>query len=191
MTKKSGGGAATAAGMDFQNRVAAWVATHILAEKDATPPWDLHAETILEWLRCEPEQPVDDLVVGTSANGLVFAQIKRTLQLSKTEDSDLASALDQFVRQFLECRTRHTGSLPFNRPLDPARDRLVLITSSTSSAPVCVYLREVLRKLRQLPQDQSIDDVAANSNERRALSTVQLHSSRSWQREIETGPSDK
>lgn len=95
--------------MDFQHRVAAWVAVRILAEKDATPPWNLPEGTTLEWLLCETDQPVDDLLVGTSANGLVFAQIKRTLQLSRAPDSDLASALDQFVRQFIACQSKTPG----------------------------------------------------------------------------------
>ena len=118
--RRSGGGAATAGGMDFQHRVAAWVAVHILAEKDATPPWDLPTGTTLESLRCETEQPVDDLLVGTSTNGLVFAQIKRTLQLSESADSDLASALDQVVRQFIAFLAKTTGT-HLDRPLDPAQ----------------------------------------------------------------------
>ena len=125
--RRSGGGAATAGGMDFQHRVAAWMAVHILAEKDATLPWHLPTGTTLERLRCETEQPVDDLLVETSANDLVFAQVKRTLSLSESADSDLASALDQFVRQFVACRDKTTGTQPWDRPLDPARDRLVLI----------------------------------------------------------------
>lgn len=95
---RSGGGAATAKGMVFQHRVAAWVAVQILAEREAILPWDLPARTTLEWIRCETQQPVDDLLVGTSENGLVFAQIKTKFELSKGKDSHLASAIDQFVR---------------------------------------------------------------------------------------------
>lgn len=32
------GGAATQAGVDYQNRIAAWMAVRILAEQDAAPP---------------------------------------------------------------------------------------------------------------------------------------------------------
>jgi len=186
---KSGGGAATASGMDYQNRVAAWVATHILAEKDANPPWDFATETTLEWLRCETDQPVDDLMVGTSAKWLVFAQIKRTMQLTESESSDLASALDQFVRQLLACRTKTTGTQPWDRALDPSRDRLLLITSPSSSAPVRDDLREVLRKLKRLPQHQSFDQATVNDKERRALSVVLAHITRSWQKALGSAPS--
>jgi hypothetical protein len=76
----------------------AWVAVQVLAEKEMSPPWELHSGTTLEWLRCETEQPVDDLMVGTSEGGLIFSQVKHTLQLSASASSDLASALDQCVR---------------------------------------------------------------------------------------------
>ena len=65
-TRKPAGGAATAGGMNFQYRVTAWVAVHILAEKELSLPWDLPEGTTLEWLRCETEQPVDDLMVKTT-----------------------------------------------------------------------------------------------------------------------------
>ena len=87
--------------MNFQHRVTAWIAVHILAERGISPPWGLPGEVTLEWFRCETEQPVDDLMVGTSHDGVVLAQIKPTLQLSPRPDSPLAAALDQCVRQLL------------------------------------------------------------------------------------------
>jgi hypothetical protein len=188
--RSSAGGAAAAGGMDFQHRVAAWVAAHILAEKDAAIPWDLPVDRTLEWLRCETEQPVDDLLVGTSADGLVFAQIKRTLQLSKTSNSELASALDQFVRQFIASRLKTTGPQPWDRPLDPGRDRLVLVTSPNSSEPVRVQLNVVLRRIRTLPTDQPLDLAAANSTERRVLAIVHAHVTKAWQTALGSDPSD-
>lgn len=190
VAKASAGGAAAAGGMNFQHRVAAWVAVHILAEKGTTPPWSLPAETTLEWLRCEPEQPVDDLLVGTSANGLVFAQIKRTLRLSKAPDSDLASALDQLVRQFIACQSKTSGTQPWNRTLDPSKDRLILITSPASSEPIKVHLHKVLNRVRNLLQHQSLDEAATNAEERNALSIVKEHVRRSWQKSLGTDPSD-
>lgn len=176
--------------MDFQHRVAAWVAVRILAEKDATPPWNLPEGTTLEWLLCETDQPVDDLLVGTSANGLVFAQIKRTLQLSRAPDSDLASALDQFVRQFIACQSKTPGTQPRDRALDPLKDRFVIITSPSSSEPIKVHLRKVLNRVRNLLQHQSLDEAATNAEERDALSIVKEHVRRSWQKSLGTDPSD-
>src|SRR5882672_4933136 len=128
------GGAATQAGIDYQNRVATWVAVHILAEQDASPPWSLPASVTLEFLRCETEQPVDDLLVGTSEGGHTFAQVKHGLRLETAASSPFASAVDQFVRQFVACRNVVTGSQPWERPLDGRRDRLLLIVDPSSSA---------------------------------------------------------
>ncbi len=172
MQKGSSGGAGAAAGMNFQHRIAAWVAVHILAEKGATPPkeWDLPTGTTLGWLRCETEQPVDDLLVGTSEEGLVFGQIKRNVKLCKGENSDLASVLDQFVRQFVDCRTKTTSSRAWDRALDPARDRLVLITSPRSSRRICTHLPAALCRLRNPLEHRPLSDSALNIDEHCALS---------------------
>ena len=188
--KASSGGSAAAGGMDFQHRFAAWVAVRVLAEKAATPPWDLSTTAVLEWFRCETEQPVDDLLVGTSGSGYVFSQIKRRLNLSSGADSDLASALDQFVRQFISCRDASGGSRPTDRPLDPARDRLVLITSSLSSEPIRVHLPNALRRAQNLIVEQTLDEAAANNEERRALSVVRKHILNSWQAILNSEPSE-
>src|SRR5262245_58603238 len=98
------GGAATQAGVDYQNRVAAWIAVRILAEYDAAAPWGLPTTATLTFLRCETEQPDDDILVGTSEEGHAFAQVKHGLRLETAASSPFASAVDQFVRQFVVCR---------------------------------------------------------------------------------------
>ena len=191
MTKRtSAGGAATAGGENFHYRVASWVAVHILAEKEATPPWDLPTGTLLEWLRCETEQSVDDLMVGATGSGFVFAQIKHTVWLSKAVGSDLASALDQFVRQFIACQAKSTGKQTGDRPLSPQKDRLILITSSKSSKQIRLHLSSVLRRLRDLPQGQPLDKAALNRNERSAISIVRMHVVKSWQKALGTDPTE-
>jgi hypothetical protein len=176
--------------MDFQHRVAAWVAVHVLAEKAGTPLWDLPSDVVFEWFRCETEQPIDDLLVGASNGGLIFCQIKRRLNLSSSSGSDLASALNQFVRQFTACRNLTGGSHVIDRPLDPARDRLVLITSLDSSKPIRTYLPNVLRRARNLTPGQALDDAAANEQERKALSVVLKHIRNSWQAILSAEPSE-
>ena len=187
----SAGGAAAAKGMDFQHRVAAWVAVHILAEKGASPPWSLPSGTSLEWLRCETEQPVDDLLVGASTGGLIFVQVKRTLSLERAPDSDLASTLEQFVRQFIIYRNRNGGKQPWDRPLDPDKDRLVLITSPRSSEPIRRHLLNVLHRVRDLPQTQSMESTATNEEERRALEVALIHIRESWREVLNEDPSEE
>jgi len=188
--RRSAGGAATAGGMDFQHRVTAWVATRILAEKEVSLPWDLPVTATLEWLRCETEQPVDDLLVGTSDGGLVYSQIKHTLQLSASTNSDLASAFGQFVRQFAAYRATSPGKRPWERPLDPVRDRFVLITGPGSSLPIRAYLPTVLDRLRGLVQGQPLDDAVVNQEERRVLSVAADHVTRAWQAALGGVPAD-
>ena len=49
-SRDSGGGAAAQSGITYQNRVAAWIAVHILAEQAAHPPWEFAAATTIESL---------------------------------------------------------------------------------------------------------------------------------------------
>src|SRR5689334_2333593 len=92
----SGGGAATQAGINYQNRVAAWVAVHVLAEKSAHPIGPASQAT---YVRFETGEPVDDVLVGTADNRHAFVQAKRTIELSVKTKSEFASVTDQFVRQ--------------------------------------------------------------------------------------------
>ena len=178
----SGGGAATQAGINYQNRVAAWIAASILAEAEASPPWKLPAKVTLKFLRCETEQPVDDILVGTSDNGQAFIQVKHRLTLATAAKSDLGSTIDQFVRQFFAYSTDAKGKRPWERPLDAERDRLVLITSPTSPSSIREHLPAVLDKLRSTASDQTLDDnLASNQGERDALSTLRSHVTHAWQ----------
>lgn len=177
---QGGGGAATQAGTDYQNRVAAWMVTRILAEREASPPWDLPSTATLDFLRCETEQPVDDIQVGTSENGYAFLQVKHTVNLEKAEDSALASCLDQFVRQFVAYRGMQSGRLPWERTLDPIRDRLVLVASSRSSTVLRERLPTIVARSRALIPGQPLESVAITQEEQATLQVVQAHLSRSW-----------
>jgi hypothetical protein len=151
-TGRSGvGGSAMSGGAQFEHRGNACIAARIVAEATATPGWGLPPGVTLRSFRFNTEQPVDDWVVGTSAGGYVYGQSKASLDLSEREDSDLASACDQFVRQY----ARHTGAAhpvppdaDWERPLDPDRDRLVLLTSHESPATIRVTLVSALRRIR-------------------------------------------
>jgi len=176
------GGTATAIGMDFQFRVGAWVAAHILAEHGATLPWDLKSSTTFELVRLETEQPVDDLLIGTSEGGYIFVQVKHSLSLERKTTSSLASCIDQFVRQVLAHRgSPHAADRPWERPLRPDLDRLVLITSPKVPSAIRDVIPTLLRRLRQLNDLQPVEDSATNKQERDALEVLQGHVARSWQ----------
>ena len=188
--RSTAGGQATAAGMAFQNRVAAWMAVRILAESAASPLWGLRANTTLEFIRCETEQPVDDIMLGTSLGGFVFIQAKHSLVLSRQRDSELAGALNQFVRQYLAHREASGGRNSWERPLNPSIDRLVLAVGPGSSAPVRMHLSSVLGRARRLVAGQVIAGVATNADEVDALDVIREHVSRSWMTLTGVAPSD-
>ena len=109
----SGGGAATHAGTNYQDRVAAWTAVQILAEQDIQPPWNLPSTVTLETLHAEAPNPIDDLTVRTSANGTAFAQAKHTVNLETTATSPLGSSIAQFVKEFC------AASRPLESTIEP------------------------------------------------------------------------
>lgn len=183
------GGAAAHSGSRFQDRVTAWVAVHILAEKDVSLPWDLPANVTLEYLQCNTVQAVDDLLVRTSEQGYIFAQVKHALNLETGAGSDLASALEQFVHQFLTYRSA-AGRESGERKLDPEKDCFALITGPGSSAPIRKHLRSLLNRLRSLQPEQQIDCAALNQQEERALQVVKEHLTRIWEKIMGVNPTD-
>jgi hypothetical protein len=174
------GGVANQIGIGYQNRVAAWMCVRILAERDVTPLWRLQTNVTLDYIRCETAQPVDDILVRTSEAGHAFINVKHTLTKSRAVDSALGSSIDQFVRQLLSYRGNDKGQLPWERQLDPSVDRLVLITSSKSSAAIKEHLPRVLMQLRELPQQGRVDAAATNREEREIFTVVRGHIARVW-----------
>jgi hypothetical protein len=184
-----GGGAATHAGVGYQDRVAAWFAVRILDEQNASPLWNLATTITFEQLRSETTEPVDDIQITTSANGYIFIQAKHSLSLGTTEGSELASCFDQFVQQF------HRGaeaSFPggTRRQLAPEKDRLVIATSPRSPETVRLILPTMLQKLREVSPGQTSDAAAFSAEEQRALEVVKNHIERSWKRHIGELPSN-
>lgn len=176
-----GGGAATHAGVGFQDRVAAWFAVRILDEQNASPLWSFATTITFEQLRSETTEPVDDIQITTSANGYIFIQAKHRLNLGTAERSELASCFDQFVQQF------HRGaesSFPegVRRPLDLEKDRLIIATGPRSPETVRLVLPIVLQKLRELSPGQSSDAVAFSAEEQTTYEMLKKHIERSWKR---------
>jgi hypothetical protein len=154
------GGAGTTSGTTFQEDVAAYFACSVLAERDATPPLGLPPETVLVGVSAEAKTPVDDVAVDTSSGGRLFIQAKRNLGLSDSATSELRKVIRQFVRQSI---AGILTSLP-SRPLDLARDRLVLVAGHAASNPVRTTLRVVLDKLRGASNVEAWRQTASSFN---------------------------
>lgn len=185
----SGGSAATQSGTDYQNRVAAWAAVAILAEGDASLHWKLPSHTRLQYIRCETEHPVDDIMIGTSDNGFIFIQAKHSMSLQKGAKSDLASSIEQFIRQFTVYRNTR-GKQPWERPLNDKTDRLVLVTGPKSSATIRENLMSMLNRLRFLTPGQPLESAAVNKKERKAFSVICNHIFSIWTRIYGEQPKD-
>ncbi len=159
------GGAATTAGVRFQDNVAAWFAVLILAEAEASPVAELPANITLEFLLAETIQPTDDLNIGNSVGGRIFVQAKTSLPLSASAGAALRKVIDQFVRQFVQGCPGPDGQ---SRPLDISRDRLLLAVSQGAPATIRDGLRSLLGRLRPANAETLPDIVAAMSNSDRA-----------------------
>ena len=183
------GGAATGSGIDYQARVTAWAAVRLLAEKDAEAPFDLKAP--LARMACEVAGPVDDLIVTTDSGCTAYVQVKRTVLLSKIRHragrlAPLASAVDQFVRQFLLGRAASENDQDTS---DADDDRFVLAVGAGAPNTIRVKLREALQRVRDCPgHELPIDELDRARGE--ALEVVVQHVRASWKDETGCDPSD-
>jgi len=75
---------------------------------------------------------------------LIVCQVKLSLTLSAGTDSELFSVVKQFVEQYRVSQQPSTGSRLWDRPLDPEKDRLVLVCGPGSSGPIKRGLPQVL-----------------------------------------------
>ncbi|MEW5925911.1 MAG: hypothetical protein AB1941_00355 [Gemmatimonadota bacterium] len=184
--RRSAAGAAPGAGIRYQSRVAAWLAVHALAEDAAEAPWDVRSA--VESVSCETGEAVDDVFAGTSERGRLYVQAKRRLDLSKRPKSDLASALDQCVRQFLDARA--CALKDREAALDPSRDRLVIAAGPRSARTITVGLRDVVRRLGSLPAGEPFDRAVTNQDEGTARDVLLEHVRRSWTAAAGAAPGD-
>ena len=175
----SGGGTATHAGTNYQNRVAAWTAVQILAEQSAVPPWDLPGDVTLDSLHVETPHEVDDLGVRTSAGGSVRSQAKHTLSLQTASDSPFGSAISQCNRDYRAA----------NPSLDAATDRLVIVTTSLSSAPVKTHLPSFLSRFRT-SSNPELEWSSGNDQENNAAATLKDHLVNEWKAASGSDPTD-
>jgi hypothetical protein len=160
----------------------------ILAEAAANPPWDLPANATLDYVRAETDQPVDDLLVGASSGAFVFIQAKHTLSLGASADSEFASVLRQFITQ---SAPRGSTTDPWERPLEPERDRLALVVGAGSPATVRQQVPSVLGRLRSLAPGQPLHNAAVNQNEKATFQITVEQFRRIWCEIYGAEPSDE
>lgn len=176
---QAAGGAAAAAGADYQNTVAAWFAVRVLAETEVHPDFGLPVSVTYETVRVQTGQRLDDVGIDvvdrqSRERGHIFVQAKSRLRASTGASSDLAKALKQCVQQFLA-----------ERPGD--LDRFVIATRDPGGLTVAAA---VLDRNRIMPRADALDRAAATEAERRVLNLLRRHVVDAWTAERGHAPSD-
>lgn len=138
----SGGGAATNSGIDFQQRIAAFVMAHMLCEVSEISALQVDHTTAINSVHFETGDSVDDLVL-IGEDFRIFIQAKRTISASDASTSEYSSVLKQFVHQFVNDNSED--------------DSYVLATSTHASA-------RIVRVLRKLTKAARLNDASGASN---------------------------
>src|SRR3990172_13112497 len=183
------GGQAAQSGFTFQDRVAAWIAAHILSGSGAPPVWGLPQKVSLTELRLETEAPVDDILVKTSGEGWCFINVKTSVDLSDKPESELGSVIDQFVRQWLACKAGDK-SYDWARPIDALHDRLVLATSSKSSKSLIAPVDIIIKRIVELGIGTDRKLIATTNAENDAYNKLTHLISHFWKKYSGSEPSD-
>lgn len=133
-----GGGAATHAGIDFQQRVSAWFLVMILLERDTGPELALPASFVPTQISYETSTSIDDLRVGSALGPALLMQAKRSLSVSTQPASEFAKVIDQFVRQYRSDEQSNNSD-----------NRYILVVSPKASRKVQVVLANLLDAYRE------------------------------------------
>ncbi len=187
----SGGGHAVNAGIEYQSRVAAWFAVHVLAEAAVQGRFDLPHPAVLTDLWVEPDAVVDDVIARTSQDGFLFVQVKKNLQLSSKPTSRFGQALDQLLRQYVSLAEHAPAGRSWERPLEPARDRLLLVVSGESSRVVREALPKLLTRIRNRSARTLPSELASRSEEQKALGILRELFEHAWVKYRSGAPSDE
>lgn len=125
---------ATNAGIDFQQRVSAYMMILMEFDMDISLALQLNRNDKIEGLNFEACESIDDLVITLDSGKKVYFQMKRTISLSDSVDSDFYGICEQFVKQYLK--------------QDENDIAYILATRSESSKSITVKLKRILEGIR-------------------------------------------
>jgi hypothetical protein len=181
----SAGGAAGAGGVGLQNRVFAWAAAALVAERPLLVG-DL-AGTVVR-VGAQTGFLMDDVAAETDSGSFALFQVKAGLGLGETPDSPLAKAIKQAVDQYVN------GRLPVddgsNRPIDAARDLLALCTDRSAPAIVRDDLRTALSRTSSQPPGTPLGN-ELTVDQQKALNVALAHIRPMWQASTGNAPGDE
>ena len=185
--KRTGSGAATSSGVNYQNRVAAYILATSLCEL-SLPEF---GNASIRKIGFETTEAVDDLNIQLENGTTSYLQIKRNLSFSTSPASELHSVLRQFAKQF------QASSEP---------NHVMLVTTTDSSERVTGQMRAALDAFRNGEEDSfrrdqpisiknTIDEllntvgaiVQGSEEARRAIATQILQKTSVWTLDLESG----
>lgn len=129
----NGGGAATNAGSDYQQRVSAYFVLQMGLDMDCSSSLDKRNKEKILKVAFETDDSVDDIVL-THENSKSYLQAKRKLALSDKDGSEFCKTIDQFVKQ--------------SRASQNERDSYIIITSNETSKSISKHLRKITNSTR-------------------------------------------
>lgn len=142
----------TNAGINYQQRVAAQFLSLMLTDS-SLEPWLSGSEGILESIRFESSDEIDDLVLENDQGDNYYIQIKRTISLSSKQNSHFYKVIMQFVGEYIS-----TGG----------KGKYYLAISSSASSSIGDRLRRILDNIRN---NQKIDGLYLNKTDQSILDT--------------------
>jgi hypothetical protein len=183
LTRRRYGGRATAGGVGYEIRVAALIATKMLAG-DCCAVWNGISGADIVGITMQAPEPVDDVVVSLRGEpkASVFISAKdRANRISLTANSPaFADTADAFVRQF--------------RKLSVAartRSRLVWAVPSSAGAAATRDLPFVLDSHRDDDSRELSGFLRGRQvRERKAIDSLMAEAKRAWKKEAGKAPSD-
>lgn len=125
---------ATNAGIDFQQRVSAYMMILMEFNMDISLALQLNRNDKIEGLNFEACESIDDLVITLNSGKKVYFQMKRTISLSDSMDSEFYGVCEQFVKQYLK--------------QDEKDIAYILATRTESSKAITVKLKRILEGIR-------------------------------------------
>lgn len=141
---------ATNAGIDFQQRVSAYMMILMEFDMDISLALQLNRNDKIKGLNFEACNNIDDLVITLDSRKKVYFQMKRTISLSDSPDSEFYGVCEQFVKQYLK--------------QDENDIAYILATRSESSKSITVKMKRILEGIRLANTLQIIEEL--NQEER-------------------------
>ena len=147
---------ATNAGIDFQQRVSAYMMILMEFDMDISLALQVNKSNTIKEINFEDCESIDDLVITLDSGKKLYFQMKRTISLSDDAESEFYGVCEQFVKQFLK---QNENDLAY-----------ILAIRTESSKAISVKLKRILEGIRLANNLEVIDKL--NREERTIFGKV-------------------